>query len=226
MLKYLLNIGVFSMLLVSVVAEGRQDSPEEEASPKYLSALQNPLLRSYFRKLYISARMASQPRLRSSPFAETIIDYQISHFIAGVELDLKVLSESVGQLVQIRKKVSKLGNEESQFTTRANIRKLASVISKRSNKLQRSLRRVLVHLRSKSKISPTVTPGSRGNFYAAETYYIERQTSNAERLIRNYFFSSKPTVDVRDLKHYNMLILLHLVQEMAKALERDISLNP
>ena len=214
------------MVLISVVADGRQDSSEEEATPKYLNALQNPLMRSYFRKLYISARMNSEPRLRSSPFAETVIDYQISHFIAGVELDLKVLSESVGQLVQTRKKVSKSGSEESQFTARANIRKLASVISRRSNKLQRSLRRILIHLRSKAKISPTVTPNSRANFYAAETFYIERQASNAERLIRNYFFSSKPTVDVRDLKQYNMLMLLHLVQQMAKSLERDISLNP
>lgn len=213
------------MALMSVVADGRQGSPGEEATPKYLHALQNPLLRAYFRKLYISARMASEPRLKSSPFSETIIDYQISHFITGVESDLKVLSESVDQLVQTRK-VSKLETETSQFTARANIRQLAAVISKRSSRLQRSLRRILIHLRSKAKIFPTVKPGSRENFYAAETFYIERQASNAERLIREYFFSSEPIVDVRDLKQHNMLMLLHLVQEMAKSLERDISSNP
>ena len=113
--------------------------------------------------------------------------------------------------------------EESEFAARANIRKLASVISKRSNRLWRSLRRILVHWRSKAKILPTVNPNSRKNFYAAETFYIERQASNAERLIRDYFFSSKPTVSVHDLKQHNMLVLLHLVQKMAKALERDSS---
>jgi hypothetical protein len=226
MLKYLFNIGIFSMVLMSVEVDGRQESPEEKSNSKYSSALQHPLLRAHFRKLYLGVRTASEPRLRSSPFSEKVIDYQISHFISGVELNLEVLSKSVDQLVRSRKNLSRSRTEESKFAVRANIRQLASVISKRSSRLRSSLRRILGHLRSKAEVVPTVNRNSRENSYVAEIFYIERQASNAGRLIRDYFFSSKPTVNVRDLKQHNMLILLHLAQEMAKALERDISLAP
>ena len=221
MWKRLCQTGFFVTTLSGMVSA--MPAGWEKEDKKSELALQHPFLRAHFRKLYLVSNL-TEPRSRPSRFSEMVVDKQITHFIEGVQTSLGDLSSSVEQLLLSRQQV--LDHEKSEEAGTAEMRRLASEISERSDKLRKKIHLVLSNLQSKDSFTPRVNKTARNTLYGAETDYIERQAGEAERLIQNFFFSSSPTIHVGELKHFNMLILLYRVREMARELERQISNHP
>ncbi len=99
-------------------------------------------------------------------------------------------------------------------------RKSLEQIHDDSGSLRSMIGYVFTELKNKDSFKAQVRPDAIDSGFETEQLYLGEQISEAEHRIRGYFFKSENTIQVEELKGENMLIHLHRVREMSKAVKK------
>lgn len=198
----------------SVYSAGTQ---EKKASVR---ALQNPVLRSYFRQQFLAATHGA--RIQSAAtFAQRFVDRQIEALLARVEQKLTTLEESLDDLEGLQQQIVQGGEVDKKFR---NLWKQSTrTISKSSSSLHGILSPIFFKLRSRDAFIPRPIKAPGNVFYSLELRYLRNQGDVATRIIRSYFFNHASTVHLNHLRSTNMLISLHHTHQMARVLQKELS---
>ena len=198
----------------SVYSAGSQ---EQKVS---VSALQNPILRSYFRHRFLAAYHGSKFH-RSSTFAQGFVDRQIEGLLARVEQKLTTLEESLVDLEGLQEHLVEGGEVNKKF--RILWKQSTRQISQSSASLHGILSPIFFKLRARDAFTPRIIQAPGNAFYRFEIRYLRNQGDVATRNIRSYLFNHDSTVHLTHLRSTNMLISLHHTHQMARVLHKELS---
>lgn len=215
----LLSVGVFFLCFVSLYAvfSGEKQTAEERRT----FAVQNPILRNYFRDLYpqiYSSRFPPQ-----AAFVESFVDGQVENFLREVAEHLEEIRRGISTARKLRERVvanSLPGGDrrvamEAQIAFRTTMRRVEDSCDDLGDKLD------LVFRAMDRDKDFDIGTGSE-EFFGTELDILDSQFEESERLIHAYLFSSTNTVDFADLKGENMLTRLYRAKELAKYIREQL----
>ena len=209
-----LAAGCLHFVLASALILGQV--PEEQ-----FPARQNPILREYFRKQFYEARVLHNRRIPSTPtFLEHFVDRQIDYYLRKLREKLDSMSLHFGQLEGAAQGLHIGSTEQSRSQARKLWRKSLEQIHDDSGALRSMIGYVFTELKSKDSFKAQIRPDAIDSGFAEDRLYLGEQISEAEHRIRGYFFKSEHTIQLEELKGENMLIHLHRVREMSKAMKK------
>ncbi len=184
------------------------------------SALQNPVLRSHYRSLFLSV-YRGEAFSKNSRTSSSFIDNQIEHLLVRVDRKLEILHDSLDELTALRNQVVEGREVDAEVRTRW--KQSTRQITQSSDDLHEMLSAIFLQLRRSDGFVARISENAGNIFYEKEIRYLTRQGESAALLIRSYLFSPAATIHFSDLRYTNMLILLHHARLMARALNRQLS---
>ena len=184
-------------------------------------ARQNPVLRQYFRKQFYETRVLPAHRLPStSIFFKHIVDRQIDDYLRKLREKLDSMSLHFAHLEGAVQELRPGSTEQNRSQVRELWRKSLEQIHDDAGALRSMIGYVFTELKNKDSFKAHIRPDAIDSGFEEERLYLGEQISKAEHRIRGYFFKSENTIQVEELKGENMLIHLHRVREMSKAMKK------
>ncbi|MEE8161351.1 MAG: hypothetical protein V3T61_06915 [Acidobacteriota bacterium] len=184
-------------------------------------ARQNPILRQYFRKQFYETRVLHNRRIPSTPtFVEHFVDRQIDYYLRKLREKLDSMSFHFAHLEGAVQGLRPGLTEQNRSQARELWRKSLEQIHDDSGALRSMISYVFTELKNKDSGKAHIRPDAIDSGFQEERVYLGEQISEAEHRIRGYFFKSKNTIQVEELKGENMLIHLHRVREVSKAMKK------
>lgn len=193
------------------------DPPENSEDAPVPAARQNVLLRDFFLRLFPGV---SEGRVDPDDlWVERFVDRQIDVFVEEIDRSLTRLMEQAELIVQLRERTLSAEPavvKETELSLRAALRRLASDCGSLAGRLNL----VFPTLRRKSRIPANeVTrpdPESEPDRYEL----LVSQIAAADRMVRQYLFTSNSVVELADLQGEDMLVRLESAQQLARELSR------
>ena len=201
-------------------------SPAYSESIEY--GLQNPLLRAHFRARIIN--MASTPGsfggrgykidLRS---LERDVDRLATHYLRELDKKIAALRHSYDEVATLRQAL--LTTEEDLQTRRRLLRdwrERFDDLEDSADDLKDAVRMVLPWVKGKTDFNPELLITADNPAFETEIAYIGTQIEQAEKRIREFFFTPNHTVTVTELSGDNMLIRLFRVEKLSKEIKTSL----
>jgi len=208
-------------LMVALLFPSSVYSAGEEEENASVRAVQNPILRSYFRDQFLAVHAGEPLITRASHFSQTFVDRQIKILLDRLERKLTTLQKSLDDLAGLREQLVQGGEVDKRFQLRW--KQSTRQISESSDSLHGILSPIFFQLPDHDDFRARIIQGPRNLFYRYEIRYLRRQGESAARIIRAYFFDHDSTVHLSDLRYTNMLIFLHHAHQMARVLHKELS---
>jgi hypothetical protein len=187
---------------------------------------QNPTLRGYFSRQALDSHSSvdrfGQRQFRGSPDElERHTDRLIEHFHRRLVSNLEDLDSRFQDAQQARSDwLSAPQGAAERRLLWSRSRSALDEVAGRARDLRRLLSFPLVSLDSRDDFDPDIPPESAASGFEAEFAFLEEELARAVEEIEGYFLVPTHTVTVHDLQSPNMMIHLHRVREMARALSR------
>ncbi|MFQ5739478.1 MAG: hypothetical protein ACE5JX_10750 [Acidobacteriota bacterium] len=189
---------------------------EKDLSP----SLQNPILRKYFRKQYVSMHSGD---LSGPPHQiEDYIDRGIQHFLERVGKKLDRVASDRKELEAARQGLQRAAGTKGDPQAVQRFRLALRQVGKSSDALRRMLSFVFVTLKRKSDLKLIVAHDDANPTFEREVRFIQENLESAERRIREYFFLHTATVQAAELRDKSMLTCLYQARQMARRLEKEL----
>jgi hypothetical protein len=188
-----------------------------------------PILRKYFERQYYEnvhgARFAVglPPILTAAelPLMEKWITKLMEGYLGELSDTLSSLKEEVKQVRSYRPQVSAMA-ADSQLKEKASWKQSLAGIEDHAKHLRKMLSSVLVGLETKSNFTPFIDDAGASSGFQNEMAFIEEEIKKASQRITDYFFIPTHSVRIEDLIGENVMIILHRVQQMSRALMKKI----
>ncbi len=148
------------------------------------------------------------------------MDRQIDYYLRKLREKLDSMILHFGQLEGAAQGLHSGSTEQSRSQARELWRKSLEQIHDDSGALRSMIGYVFRELKSKDSFKAQIRPDAVDSGFAEDRLYLGEQISEAEHRIRGYFFKSENTIQLEELKGENMLIHLHRVREMSKAMKK------
>lgn len=184
--------------------------------------LQNPALRAHFRSHLLSAAYATdrygRPVHRVNPAAlERSVERLTAHFLTELGKKLKALKSSYQQVSSFRQSLLSEGlGPQSRGKLLKDWSKMLDELEDNADDLKDSIRMVMPGVKSKTEFRPEVNTSAENPAFGNEIAFIGSQIEQAERGIRDFFFTPNHTVTVDELAGDNLLIQLYRVEKLSK----------
>ena len=197
----------------------------QEVSKERPPALDNPVVRDYFRQSY-SGRTTRPGFASHYTFRESWVDIQILHFLDELETKIQGLHSHLISAENLREEILELGETGGQPGTYQDLISNLNRELKRTEDLADDLRDRLAlifrKLDNKKKLEYEIQPESAKAFYREELAFVRDQLEGAVTQVRSYLFWSENTVRRGDLQGQNMLIRLYWAQEVLKRVRQEL----
>jgi hypothetical protein len=214
-------------LLATVWTLGNGNGDPIDPKERTLEILRNnSTLRDYYRRQAFETYSSNDPfgrrRIRASPDQlERHTDRLIEHFHDRLVKNLEDLDAGFREARQARTAwLAAPRRSPERRLLWSESRKALDEVAGSAGDLRRLLSFPLVSLDSRDRFEPEIPPESAAGGFEREFSFLEEELTRAVEEIRNYFLAPTHTVSVGDLRSTNMMILLHRVREMARALSR------
>lgn len=192
----------------------------QELEKPQFPARQNLILRKYFRTRFSEAYI-SQNHLVSSPpiFIENFIDRRIDNYITELDKRLNDIKSQSASL-EVAAKRLRFGEEGPNYLqSRKMWKESMGKIHDDARALHRMISYVLTGLENKDDVEIGIGLGAKKIGFKKERLYLQKEIVKAEQRIRDYFFKSKHTIHLEELKGENMLIQLYRVRKITQKLK-------
>ncbi len=211
------------LALVPVLLLSQFALPAAEADQLPEGAVQNPVVRAYFRKVALESRAYVLPDgrrvYRRDYFLEDRVDRLVRSFLIELIQQRRRLGDAAEFSSQARQRAFRAaGNAEARQVFVASLGQL----EQRAGKLRSLLKPVLADFPSKSDFVARVQGDFGATGFEPELQFLLQQSDQVQDLIEGFFFEPSYTVDVESLRGGNMLIRLHEIEKMSQALARRL----
>lgn len=153
------------------------------------------------------------------PLVESLVDRRIDHFLLELQEKLSVLQSHVANMDSSRLAMAKAVSSEEYLRPCLSWKASTEVVEKYSGEIWNMLRYVFVQLEDQDDLKIKDGGGSSNSILQEQSRFLEEELVQAGKKIQEYFFESVKTIRAEDIRGENMLIHLHRVQQMAKALK-------
>ncbi len=190
--------------------------------------LQNPLLRAHFRKRLIN--MASAPDrfggriyridLRS---LERDVDRLATHYLRELDKKIAALRHSYDEVATLRQAL--LTTEEDLQTRRRLLRdwrERFDDLEDSADDLKDAVRLILPWVKGKTDFNPELLITADNPAFETEIVYIGTQIEQAEKRIREFFFTPNHTVTLAELSGDNVVIQLFRIEKLSKQIKTSL----
>ncbi len=148
------------------------------------------------------------------------MDRQIDYYLRKLRERLDRMSFHFAHLEGAVQGLHPGSTEQNRSQARELWRRSLEQIHDDSGALRSMISYVFTELKNKDSFKAHIRPDAMDSGFEEERLYLGEQISGAEHRIRGYFFKSKNTIQLEELKGENMLIHLHRVRKMSKAMKK------
>lgn len=201
-------------------------------SPAYSESielgLQNPLLRAHFRAQIIN--MASTPGrfggqvykvdLRS---LERHVDRLATHYLNELNKKIAALTHSYDEVATLRQALLATGDDvQNRRRLLRDWRERFDDLEDSADALKDAVRLILPWVKGKADFNPELLLTAENPAFETEVAYIGSQIEQAERRIREFFFTPNHTVTVTELNGDNVVIQLSRIEKLSKEIKTSL----
>lgn len=198
----------------------------QEGSKERPPALDNPVVRDYFRQNYSGS---TTTRWRFEPhytFRESWVDIQILNFLNELDAKIQDLHSHLISAESLREEILEFGETGGPSRTDGDLISSFRRELKRTEDLADDLRDRLAlifrNLDNKKKLEYEIQPESEKVFFREELALVRKELEGSVTQIRSYLFWSDNTVRWGDIEGQNMLIRLYWAQEVLKRVRQEL----
>ena len=148
------------------------------------------------------------------------MDRQIDYYLQKMREKLDSMIFHFAHLEGAAQGLRSGSEDQSRSKARKLWRESLEQIHDDSGSLRSMISYVFTELKSKDGSKARIRPDAIDSGFEEERLYLGEQISGAEHRIKGYFFESENTIQLEELKGENMLIHLHRVREVSKAMKK------
>lgn len=192
--------------------------PFQAAEPNPPPARQNPILREYFEKQYMTLDTIKD----NDRFMQDYIDRKIDYLLKQINERMAAVKSSFEEVGKAREETTPARHEGGSQEAGQRLKAALKTLADQAESLRKMLSLMLVDLKSEVAFKPRLPAEAGRNRFENEIRFLAEQIEKAEQGIDDYFFQPNNVVQLEELKGENMMVFLYRVREMARRLRAEL----